>query len=284
MVWVAVVRANELGKKDSIGKGDPYIVVKSGGEEKKTSAKSGANVVWDSEHFDLKSADKLYILHKDKDVGADSVVSFAAIDLTRLDQVTNGWFPLYNVKEEKQGSILLNIGKEGRPNSLPDERSYDSFIDDELRESVRKINRSAKGKDMMAGGAAILGGIGAGFLGKNFHDQRNQKKIDEENRQRQEEEQRQNQQREEERQKQQHEDEQRQQQQQEGQTQHQQGGAHQHGSTPGGGSAGNWQGNFVQYKTGQEVEYQNSKYRVLQSHSSQNDWAPDVASSLFQRV
>lgn len=38
------------------------------------------------------------------------------------------------------------------------------------------------------------------------------------------------------------------------------------------------------YKIGERVRYNGVLYKVLQAHTSQNDWAPDVAVSLFAKV
>lgn len=38
------------------------------------------------------------------------------------------------------------------------------------------------------------------------------------------------------------------------------------------------------YKTGDKIRYNNKTYRVLQDHTSQADWTPDVAVSLFAEV
>eukprot|EP00835_Amoeboradix_gromovi_P004098 NODE_301_length_11418_cov_0.342521.p3 type:complete len:281 gc:universal NODE_301_length_11418_cov_0.342521:5943-6785(+) len=280
MVFVAVVRANDLAKKDRIGKGDPYIVLRFAGNEEKTKALSGSDPCWDNAHFNLHgNASTLYVMHKDKDMGADSVVSFCAVDLNKLDEVVNGWFPLFNMKEERKGRILLNIGKNGKPSGLPNEREYDSFMDEEIKTVVTKINKSAKMKDGIMGAAGgLLGGIGAGLIGKKIYDDNQKDNKEEEERIRREEDEKHQQQNlntgdEERRQE---------QQQYANQSNHSQGGASQQGSNAGSGS--NWDGNFVQYKTGQQVEFNNEKYRVLQSHASQNDWAPNVAHSLFERV
>ena len=40
----------------------------------------------------------------------------------------------------------------------------------------------------------------------------------------------------------------------------------------------------VDYVTGLRILYDNSLYKVLQDHTSQNDWTPDAASSLFAKV
>lgn len=39
-----------------------------------------------------------------------------------------------------------------------------------------------------------------------------------------------------------------------------------------------------QYKTGDRVRYQDVLYKVLQDHTAQADWAPNVASGLFAKV
>ena len=38
------------------------------------------------------------------------------------------------------------------------------------------------------------------------------------------------------------------------------------------------------YKTGDKVQHKGILYKCLQDHTSQSDWAPDVAASLFARV
>lgn len=40
----------------------------------------------------------------------------------------------------------------------------------------------------------------------------------------------------------------------------------------------------VTYTTGQRVRYDGTLYRVLQGHTSQADWMPDAAPSLFAKV
>ena len=38
------------------------------------------------------------------------------------------------------------------------------------------------------------------------------------------------------------------------------------------------------YSVGKRLEYNGTIYKVLQDHTSQDDWTPDVASSLFAKV
>lgn len=40
----------------------------------------------------------------------------------------------------------------------------------------------------------------------------------------------------------------------------------------------------VYYTTSQRVRYGDTLYKVLQNHTSQSDWTPDAASSLFAKV
>ena len=40
----------------------------------------------------------------------------------------------------------------------------------------------------------------------------------------------------------------------------------------------------VEYKTGQRVRHDGTLYKVLQDHTSQADWTPDAAPSLFAKV
>ena len=45
-----------------------------------------------------------------------------------------------------------------------------------------------------------------------------------------------------------------------------------------------WVGNGKTYLAGQRIRYNDTLYRVLQTHTSQPDWTPEVAPSLFARV
>lgn len=45
-----------------------------------------------------------------------------------------------------------------------------------------------------------------------------------------------------------------------------------------------WDGNSVSYTVGTRVTYKGTLYKVLQAHTSQSTWAPDVAPSLFAKV
>ncbi|CCZ26941.1 carbohydrate binding domain protein [[Ruminococcus] torques CAG:61] len=45
-----------------------------------------------------------------------------------------------------------------------------------------------------------------------------------------------------------------------------------------------WSGEGVAYKTGKYLRYNNILYKVLQNHTSQADWTPDTASSLYAKV
>ena len=45
-----------------------------------------------------------------------------------------------------------------------------------------------------------------------------------------------------------------------------------------------WNGNEVSYKTNDILQYENDVYRVLQNHTSQNDWTPDIAVSLYVKI
>lgn len=45
-----------------------------------------------------------------------------------------------------------------------------------------------------------------------------------------------------------------------------------------------WNGNGVAYKTGDILQYNDKVYRVLQNHTSQNDWTPSAAVSLFVEI
>lgn len=45
-----------------------------------------------------------------------------------------------------------------------------------------------------------------------------------------------------------------------------------------------WDSNGVEYKKDQRLIYNDKFYKVLQNHTSQADWAPDVANSLYVEI
>lgn len=45
-----------------------------------------------------------------------------------------------------------------------------------------------------------------------------------------------------------------------------------------------WSGDGVAYKTGQRLQYMSDLYKVLQDHTSQADWTPDAAVSLYVKI
>ena len=45
-----------------------------------------------------------------------------------------------------------------------------------------------------------------------------------------------------------------------------------------------WSGDGIIYNSGDRIRYNDVLYKVLQDHTSQADWTPDYASSLFARV
>lgn len=45
-----------------------------------------------------------------------------------------------------------------------------------------------------------------------------------------------------------------------------------------------WSGDGVEYEAGKRLRYQDRLYRVLQKHTSQPDWSPDVVPALFAEV
>lgn len=45
-----------------------------------------------------------------------------------------------------------------------------------------------------------------------------------------------------------------------------------------------WSGNSVAYSVGARVRYGNHLYKVRQAHTSQADWTPDIAVSLYEEV
>lgn len=45
-----------------------------------------------------------------------------------------------------------------------------------------------------------------------------------------------------------------------------------------------WSGEAVEYKTGKYIKYEGTLYKVLQNHTSQIEWTPGTASSLYAKV
>ena len=45
-----------------------------------------------------------------------------------------------------------------------------------------------------------------------------------------------------------------------------------------------WSGDGVKYEAGQRLNYNETLYKVIQAHTSQSDWTPDVATSLYAKV
>lgn len=45
-----------------------------------------------------------------------------------------------------------------------------------------------------------------------------------------------------------------------------------------------WNGNGVEYKANLRLRYKGTLYKVLQGHTSQGDWTPDAAPSLYAKV
>ena len=45
-----------------------------------------------------------------------------------------------------------------------------------------------------------------------------------------------------------------------------------------------WDGNGVNYETGDRVQYGGAAYKVLQAHTSQEAWTPEAAVSLFAKI
>ena len=46
----------------------------------------------------------------------------------------------------------------------------------------------------------------------------------------------------------------------------------------------NWRGNGVAYDTGDRRQYDGALYKCLQAHTSQDDWTPTAAPSLWTKV
>ena len=47
---------------------------------------------------------------------------------------------------------------------------------------------------------------------------------------------------------------------------------------------GEWSGDGITYKTNDRLMYNDKFYKVLQDHTSQSDWTPDTASSLYVEI
>ena len=45
-----------------------------------------------------------------------------------------------------------------------------------------------------------------------------------------------------------------------------------------------WSSEGVRYKTGERVQYVNCLYKVLQDHTSEESWTPDLSPSLFAKI
>lgn len=45
-----------------------------------------------------------------------------------------------------------------------------------------------------------------------------------------------------------------------------------------------WNGDSVELKTGQYVQYENDVYQVIQDHTTQPDWTPNIVPALFNKI
>lgn len=45
-----------------------------------------------------------------------------------------------------------------------------------------------------------------------------------------------------------------------------------------------WNGNGVELKAGQYVQYETNVYQVIQNHTTQPDWTPDIVPALFNKI
>lgn len=45
-----------------------------------------------------------------------------------------------------------------------------------------------------------------------------------------------------------------------------------------------WNGNGVELKAGQYVQYETNVYQVIQNHVTQPDWTPDIVPALFNKI
>eukprot|EP00834_Sanchytrium_tribonematis_P004644 NODE_240_length_11935_cov_0.818773.p9 type:complete len:181 gc:universal NODE_240_length_11935_cov_0.818773:6331-6873(+) len=171
---IALVRATDLTTNDKMGNGNPYFKFEYGGHDWSSDEKKGNNPTWNNEHHEFHMAgnhSELYVLHKDKDWGADNCISCCAINLNDLQTVTNGWFTLYDANEQPAGKVLLNIGKDGHLDGLPNEQQCNSFLNEHLKKEVKKMNMKANVQDYGAA-AGMLGG--AAYLAKKEWDKRHE--------------------------------------------------------------------------------------------------------------
>ncbi len=45
-----------------------------------------------------------------------------------------------------------------------------------------------------------------------------------------------------------------------------------------------WNGNGVELKVGQYIRYEDDVYQVIQNHTTQPDWTPDIVPALFNKI
>ena len=45
-----------------------------------------------------------------------------------------------------------------------------------------------------------------------------------------------------------------------------------------------WNGNGVELKAGQYIRYDDDVYQVIQNHTTQPDWTPDIVPALFNKI
>lgn len=45
-----------------------------------------------------------------------------------------------------------------------------------------------------------------------------------------------------------------------------------------------WNGNGVELKAGQYIRYEEDVYQVIQNHTTQSDWTPDIVPALFNKI
>lgn len=110
---LTVLRARDLHNSDSLGKQDPYCVVKGGGKEFKTKTHSGGGVnpSWD-QSFSL-SIDGTNSLHNnisieiyDSDVGTDDFLGTVNVYVLELIQTNDGQYKWYAVERRVDGQVV----------------------------------------------------------------------------------------------------------------------------------------------------------------------------------
>lgn len=140
MLSVKVVECKDLYSKHMLSKSDPYVTIKVGNEQKKTSVKKGKNPQFNESFKFNQDQGNLFVEIYDKDMGTDDVLGFCAISLGNVQQGSFGWYDLYETsrKNEKSGKIKLMICKGELNTSLKEQEHLQSFVDDSHKKQVKR--------------------------------------------------------------------------------------------------------------------------------------------------